>query len=189
MADVEVKICGVSTQSIAEQAVAQGADYIGLVLAESPRRVTLAQAGQMTRALPAVRFVAVVKLMGQEDLQRLLDRADVWAVQYHGAADFDWIGLVRAAGRRAIATRASEAADIVLADGPEPGQGKPWQWRRPHLSCPVWIAGGLSPENVGQVVKALAPDGVDVSSGVETGGVKDIAKITKFIKEAKQWQS
>ncbi len=64
------------------------------------------------------------------------------------------------------------------------GSGRPWDWERCALLArrySIIVAGGLSPENVAETVKAVAPWGVDVSSGVETGGVKDEAKIRSFI--------
>lgn len=189
MSEVSVKICGVKTAAMAEAAVNQGADFIGLVLAPSSRRVSLDQAQALTRQLPHIRFIAVVRDMAAEDLEQLLAATGVWGVQYHGASTFDWIGMVHHAGRQAIATQVDERADIVLLDGPEPGQGRTWAWQRPWISQPLWLAGGLSPDNVRQVVETLKPSGVDVSSGVETEGEKDLVKITAFIKEAKQWQS
>ncbi|PSR29933.1 MAG: phosphoribosylanthranilate isomerase [Sulfobacillus thermosulfidooxidans] len=184
----DVKICGVKDALTALEAHRAGADYIGLVLAPSSRQISLDQARHLVMTLPAIRFVAVVRGMTREALQELLQKVPVFAVQYHGEANFDWVAMVHEAGRKAVATTLDERADIILMDGPEPGQGRTWDWHRPASDKPVWIAGGLTPENVGTVVRTLRPDGVDVSSGVETDGVKDIEKIRQFIKEAKQWR-
>jgi phosphoribosylanthranilate isomerase len=185
---VEVKICGIKDVWTARESVRAGADYIGLVLAPSTRQISLDQAREITRALPEVRFVAVVRNMAEEELAHVLQHTGVWAVQYHGASGYDWIGMAHKAGLRAIATRVEGDADIILLDGPEPGQGQSWEWQRPQLGRPVWIAGGLSPDNVAAAVNRVVPDGVDVAIGVETSGSKDMEKIIRFIKEAKQWQ-
>ncbi|MCL5014440.1 MAG: phosphoribosylanthranilate isomerase [Firmicutes bacterium] len=184
----EVKICGVKDVDTALAIYEAGADYIGLVLAKSPRQVSLGQAREITMALPRVRFVAVVRNMDRDTLDKTLNRAPFWAVQYHGEANFDWIRVVHEYGLKAIATQINPAADIILMDGPEPGKGQTWEWQRPNCPQPIWIAGGLTPNNVSNVIRSLRPEGVDVSSGVETNGVKDLVKVRQFIKEAKQWQ-
>lgn len=80
----------------------------------------------------------------------------------------------------------NENVEAILIDGPSPGAGVPFQWTdlRPHLeniAKPVFLAGGLTPENVGEAVRTLRPYGVDVSSGVERDrGVKDPALIEAF---------
>jgi phosphoribosylanthranilate isomerase len=72
----------------------------------------------------------------------------------------------------------------ILLD-PSMGTGRAGEWRR--LGIPFILAGGLTPENVGQAIAQAGPFGVDVSSGVETApGIKDREKIRKFIQEAKQ---
>ncbi len=186
---VDVKICGIKDVATAEQSVRAGADYLGLVLAPSKRRVSLMQAREITGALPDVKFVAVVRDMAEPELACVLSQKGFWAVQFHGAAGYDWMAMVHQAGLHAIATQINDQADVILLDGPEPGQGQSWDWHLPLIHKPVWIAGGLSPENVGDVVARLHPSGVDVSSGVETLGTKNLDKIIKFIREAKQWQS
>ncbi len=185
---LDVKICGVKDTLTAFEAHKAGADYIGLVLSRSKRQVSVAQARHMVMALPAIRFIAVVRNMNRDDLNEVLTQVPFWGVQYHGTANFDWIEMVHEAGGRAIATTLAVGADMILMDGPEPGQGQTWEWQRPLSNKPVWIAGGLTPHNVAMVVRTLKPDGVDVSSGVETGGVKDLTKIRQFLGEAKQWQ-
>ncbi len=184
----EVKICGVKDVSTALAAYEAGADYIGLVLTSSPRQISLEQARDIVTSLPWIRFVAVARHMSRDMFEKVLERVPLWAFQHHGETDFNWIHAVHDYGLKAIATTVEQDADIILTDGPEPGKGQAWDWQRPACSQPFWIAGGLMPDNVRSVVQRLQPNGVDVSSGVETDGVKDLIKIRQFIKEAKQWQ-
>ncbi len=180
-----VKICGIQDPILADWSFSQGADFVGLVLAPSRRQVSLAQATAMIKAVPGP-YVAVVSSAGRGELEAILAELAVIAVQYHGSSQWDWIAEVQAKGRLAIATELEPRADIVLLDGEEPGRGKVRDWQRPKWNRPVWLAGGLTPLNVGAMVQALHPDGVDVSSGVERNGVKDRQLISQFIREAKQ---
>ncbi len=184
----EVKICGVKNFDTALAAYEAGADYIGLVLSPSSRQISMDRARDIVTALPRVRFVAVVRRMPRDILEMVLDRVPFWAIQYHNNADFDWVKVVHDYGLKTIGTQEEKDSDIILMDGPEPGTGQVWNWQRPQRPQPFWIAGGLTVDNVGHVIRCLQPSGVDVSSGVETRGVKDLQKIRQFIKEAKQWQ-
>ncbi|MFD1774170.1 phosphoribosylanthranilate isomerase [Paenibacillus rhizophilus] len=88
--------------------------------------------------------------------------------------------------------------DALLLDTYDPaqrgGSGRTFAWeeipayrkRAGAMGVPLYVAGGLSPDNVDGLLAAYAPDGVDVSSGVESDGVKDIAKITAFVERVKQ---
>ncbi|MCY0881976.1 MAG: phosphoribosylanthranilate isomerase [Firmicutes bacterium] len=182
-----VKICGLKDARTAQAAQDAGADALGLVFAPSRRQVSVKQAQEMVQRVKA-RWVAVVKDILEADLTALMEAVPLWAVQFHGLAPYDWITLVQAHGLIAIDTKWPTTADIALLDGPDPGSGQERDWTRPQGDRPVWIAGGLSPDNVGTVVQRLHPDGVDVSSGVEIDGVKDIHLIQQFIKEAKSCQ-
>lgn len=94
--------------------------------------------------------------------------------------------------------RYAEAADALLVDTYDPvtsgGSGRTFSWDLlPPLlewtrkqNIPLIVAGGLNPDNVARLVTQYAPDGVDVSSGVETNGMKDIVKITKFVERVKR---
>lgn len=184
---VTVKICGVKDEATAEFAFASGADFVGLVLAESPRQVSVARAAEIARAV-AGQYVLVLKDPSDEQFLEALAVPGAAYVQCHGRLVPNWIDAVRRAGKRAIATDIDPAADIILLDGPHPGSGVPREWSRPALAQPVWLAGGLAPDNVRDVVARLRPDGVDVSSGVERQGQKDWGLIRRFIEEAKAWQ-
>jgi phosphoribosylanthranilate isomerase len=178
-----VKICGIRDAKTAQWAFSEGADYVGLVVTPSPRQLSLAEVRHILASVPG-RFVAVGKDVSEDLFRTLLD-LPVAAIQLHGRVPDRWIDRVHDQGKRAIATTLDPAADVVLLDGPVPGSGQVRSWERPRFSRPIWIAGGLSPDNVRQVVVRLKPDGVDVSSGVERQGQKDWELIARFIKEAR----
>lgn len=179
-----VKICGVRDVATAIQAFRYGADYVGLVVTPSPRRLDLNEAARLIAAVPRGRFIAVGKDVSPDLLSRLLD-LPVVGIQLHGHAPDQWIATVHQAEKLAIATEDEPQADVRLLDGAVPGSGIARDWHMPPSVRPVWLAGGLSPTNVRHVVRTLGPDGVDVSSGVEQDGVKSLTKIRQFIEEVK----
>lgn len=180
-----VKICGLTDVNTARQAVELGADFIGVVLTQSRRQISLVQAEDMLRALPGIAVVGVAKDVDEPLFEGMLD-LPFWGIQVHGHAPENWVERAHRHGKRAIATWLDPEADVVLLDGPEPGSGRPRDWERPAWGRPLWIAGGLTPENVRSVVRDLDPDGVDVSSGVEDGGAKSLERIARFIEEVRR---
>lgn len=129
--------------------------------------------------------------------------------EVNGAVDGDATGAGALPGNEAGAAAATEAAvsarldaysgciDGLLLDTAGGGTGRTFEWNRipayaawtQRQGIPLLVAGGLSPDNVAGLVEAYRPDGVDVSSGVETGGVKDIGKITAFVERVKRHES
>lgn len=187
---VAVKICGIRNEEDATAAFQLGADYVGLVFWPfSSRVVSPSQAATIVRRAPGT-YVAVCKDVTASELLFILETVPVNAAQLHGSVPDGWIQAVHRRGMLAISTRAEEeAADIWLLDGPVAGSGNPWSWRLPPRGKrKLWLAGGLNPDNVGGLVRQWAPDGVDVSSGVEVNGEKNRELIARFIKEAKIWQ-
>ena len=183
---VTVKICGVRDEGTARFCFTHGADFVGLVFASSRREITLTRARQLVQEIPG-RYVAVVNSPDEERLLEIIQNVRPYGIQHHGAPRCDWLELSHRQGVVAIATTLNPQADIVLLDGPVPGQGQERDWQRPPWPKPLWLAGGLSPSNVRDVVRTLKPDGVDVSSGVENQGKKDRGLIAAFIEEAKSW--
>ncbi len=177
-----VKVCGVKEGNMAYMAWQAGADFVGLVVTESQRRVSLPQVADLTAQLPQIRFVAVGRDVSEELFHQLLD-LPLYAIQLHGKSPRDWISRAQQRKKRAIATRLDPQADVVLLDNAEPGSGQVWDWRKPSFVRPIWIAGGLTPQNVGMVVSRIRPNGVDVSSGVEVDGQKNVDLIRLFIEE------
>jgi len=205
-----VKICGIQEPDAAVAAAEAGADFIGLVFAPSRRQVTLSQAGEIVTAvkgssnkvavvgvfvnLPAVevnRIAAAlnldwVQLSGDESWEYCqgVDRPVIKVVHVgRGQSGDEVIGLLED-GDRVLAS----GRHIYLLDTSVPGSyggtGIAFDWqqaRQPAARFPVIIAGGLTPENVATAIELTVPWGVDVSSGVEVAGRKDIARIEAFI--------
>ncbi|MGA9049293.1 MAG: phosphoribosylanthranilate isomerase [Dehalococcoidia bacterium] len=205
-----IKICGITSVKDAMEVAGLRVDMIGLVFAESSRRISRERACEITTALgelasrPAVAGVFVNE--DPQTVNRIAQECRLDMVQLSG--DESW-GRCREIAYPVIKavhiTPSMQALDIIehIKEGLE-------QAKRPLLclldsreghkyggtgrsfsreiagevsaALPVIIAGGLSPENVGGVIEKVRPLGVDVSSGVETGGLKDMAKINAFVK-------
>lgn len=190
----KVKICGLSTASAVETACRAGADYIGFVFAESRRRVSLEQAQKLTALVPpAVRKVGVFVSPSLAELEEAISVANLDLVQIHG--DFDeelltQIGrpVIRAYQVKGDLEDISQEAAYLLFDAPLAGSGQTFDWQtfdRSQINQPFFIAGGLHAGNVREAIQHFAPYAVDVSSGVETDGQKDLEKITEFIERVK----
>lgn len=198
-----VKICGISDVGNALVAAEAGADAIGLVFAPSRRRVTVEQAREIVDALPP--FVTKVGLFVDEDPARIEEVADACrldVVQLHGSES---PGFCAALGRTVIkAIRVKDAASLAVMDGyrvagflldsyhPEVagGTGRTFDWdlaEQVSGRYRVILSGGLTPANVTEAIEKVRPHGVDVSSGVETDGRKDPAKIREFVMRVREW--
>jgi phosphoribosylanthranilate isomerase len=200
LADVWIKICGLSEPASVEAAVASGADAVGFVFAPgSPRFVEAATARALVETVPpGVETVGVFRDQPLAEVLRVAREAGVATIQVHGHEDPEFVEAVRQAGfaviRAISAARFAEEDDghaarfggvRLLLDAPDPGAGATFEAsalgsRRP---APGWVlAGGLTPANVARLVETLAPSGVDVSSGVESSrGVKSVGLIRDFV--------
>ncbi|MEJ2392430.1 MAG: phosphoribosylanthranilate isomerase [Gammaproteobacteria bacterium] len=197
-----VKICGITRDQDARAACACGADAIGLVFyAVSPRAVSVEQAGQISRQLPA--FVTSVGLFVNphaEEVEDVLAQVPLDCLQFHGeeSAAFceqfgrPYIKAIRVSEDTDILQQAQtySAARAILLDAYVPdipgGTGQHFDWSRipPDVPKPVILAGGLTPDNVAEAIRQVQPYAVDVSGGVEQGkGIKDQVKIEQFIAE------
>jgi phosphoribosylanthranilate isomerase len=205
---LRIKICGITNEADARLAGLYGADAVGINFAtESPRRVDRNTATFILRELPP--FVEPVGVFVNRPLkeiyQYLQPLGRVLSIQWHGSnrelADtfpFRLIAAfpVRDAQSLADVERYLEMSktmgrlpDAVLLDGHADGQHggtgqtAPWQLLKGFRpGVPVILAGGLTPENVGEAVRAVQPYAVDVASGVEASpGVKDAEKMRRFI--------
>jgi phosphoribosylanthranilate isomerase len=200
---VRVKICGVRTVAEARQAAEAGADAVGLnFYRKSPRYVAPAEAEAIVAALPP--FVAAVGLFvdAPADFVRVIaDRCRLAALQLHGDMPGHGFGrpVIRAVTLASPADldRVGHAdGDALLLDaqveGLRGGTGRRidpslvLEARRRAGGRAIVLAGGLTPDNVAEAVRLLAPDAVDVASGVESSpGVKDAEKVALFVTAAK----
>ena len=189
-----VKICGLSTEEAVARAVAEGADFIGFVFAKSKRQVTLEKARDLAKAIPAsVKTVGVFVSPSLEEVRQAIETVPLDLVQIHGPfAEEDFSSLsvpsIRAIQVHSDLTDLQTKADYLLFDAPLAGSGQTFDWQAldtSQLTKPFFIAGGLHAQNVAQTIAQFQPYAVDVSSGVETDGQKDVDKITQFIKGAK----
>jgi len=191
---VQVKICGICDAAGAAAAVEAGADLIGFHFCSSLRRVTPEDAKAIVDGLtlrPAI--VGVFIDQDVEEVRQVAELVGLDLLQLHGSEPpgFD-------AGRPVMKVLKVRDGVIPNADAwPDPvmldswsadqrgGTGQVWDWElaRPLLAArKVFIAGGLEPGNVGKVVSAFKPCGVDVSSGVEASvRVKDPDKVRAFV--------
>ena len=207
---VRIKICGITNPADAALTASLGADMIGLnFYAQSPRFINEAAARLIVQALPA--SVEPVALFVNESIihaQRVAQLLNIWTVQLHGDLD-----TTLAAGMRYIPAfpvrdtssvrQITSCLERLASDGAVPhailidahvpgkfggtGQTAPW-----HLladfqpGVPIILAGGLTPENVGEAIRIVRPWAVDVASGVESSpGKKDADKMRRFIEAAR----
>lgn len=197
-----VKICGITQKQDALACVEAGADAIGLVFYEaSPRAVTIEQAAEIVSGLPA--FVTTVGLFVDADasyVNEVLAGVNLDCLQFHGdetaeyceqfnRAYYKAVRMQQQTDLKQVATDYASARALLLdtfvANVPG-GTGQTFNWELvpSDFAKPLILAGGLSPDNVAQAIKATQPYAVDVSGGVEkTKGVKDIEMIKQFLKE------
>ena len=210
-----IKVCGLREPADAAAAAAAGADLIGFIFAPARRRVTPDQAasaimaarGATTRPVLAV---GVFVDADPEEINRTAADADLDLVQLHGDEDPALLAALSRPAVKAIRPRPGESSAVVagrmegylgadrppvafLVDGWDErapgGTGVRADWTlAADLAAryPVLLAGGLTPENVPEAILEVTPLGVDVSSGVETDGAKDHAKIAAYVAAARR---
>ncbi len=206
MGRTRIKICGVRDVETALIAAECGADAVGLVFApSSARRVEPEAAWEIACALPP--FVAKVALFvdaGAIRYHEVMERCPCDYGQLHGTESVD---EVRECGPRVIKAvrfgavtigaefeKWNDVAEVeaLLIDGGAGGEGKALDWSalaRVQDACvhPIILAGGLTPENVGEAIRQVRPFAVDVSSGVEERlGKKDPAKVRAFLQACRR---
>jgi phosphoribosylanthranilate isomerase len=204
---VHVKVCGITNLEDARGAVEAGADILGFNFYErSPRRVTAGEARRIVEQMPeGLLCVGVfVNEAGPEAVERKALEAGVGAVQLHGDETPEFCaclrGLLTIKALRVGPDYEVERArlfgtDAVLLDayaaGAWGGTGKTFDWsvaRRTREAVPkLFLAGGLTPENVAHAVNVVRPFAVDVCSGVETSpGRKSFQLMRRFVKAASE---
>ncbi len=223
--EVLIKICGLRETAHVDAAIEAGADFLGIVFAESPRRVSLERARAIrTRVGPRVevldatasaftqarraagRPLLVGVFAGQppDEINRVAASADLDVVQLSGGEHPSLAARLTRPVLRAVHVESGDAAERVLgaADRSPPtvtlldtrdasvrgGSGRAFDWSIAAAVArarPIMLAGGLTPDNVGEAIEQVRPWAVDVSSGVETDGAKDPMKIAAFVAAAR----
>ncbi len=201
---MKVKICGVTCVSDGLAAAAAGADMIGLMFYErSSRHVPFVTAAEIARELPPhVVKVGVFVNPTAEGVERAMLECGLTLLQFHGderpefCTQFGVMSLkaFRVRDAASLAALPEYRTDAWLLDAFSPaalgGTGERFNWElavdAKKLGRPIFLAGGLTPENVAEAVRRVQPFAVDVSSGVESApGKKDPAKVRAFIAAAK----
>lgn len=191
----KVKLCGLKRPCDIAWANEVRPDYVGFVFAGTKRRVTDEQARALRQLLdPAIPAVGVFVDEDWQHISRLVQAGTIQVVQLHGHEDEAYmtelrrhinVPLIKAfaiTDEASLATALGSTADFILLDNGPGGTGQAFDWSTIHqcIRRPFFLAGGLSPENVTEAM-ALQPYALDVSSGIETDGVKDKAKIITFM--------
>jgi phosphoribosylanthranilate isomerase len=207
MKNLRIKICGITGPEDACACHTLGADYLGVIFAESPRKITTGKAAEIRSATLNARLVGV---FADSEIDRIEETARgcmLNMIQLHGNESPDFcedlharIKLPLIKAFRAGALPAPEdlasyrAVSFFLLDldkgGPKTDNAVAELWEQAEImvkrGCRLFLAGGLSPENVLQAVKRVEPFGVDVCSGVEKEpGVKDRDTVQRFIAEVR----
>ena len=201
---VRVKVCGITNVSDARSAVRCGVDALGFVFANSPRKVSPERARAIVAAIPP--FVCPVALFVDAEsdyIREVCDFCGISTVQLHGNEPSSLlpalhplkiIKAIRVKQRSDVSTVERYMCDAYLLDthvqGKQGGTGQTfnWEWAaKAKRHGPLILAGGLTPENVGEAIRVTKPYAVDVSSGVELApGEKSGKLIEAFVRATQE---
>ncbi|MCK4839675.1 MAG: phosphoribosylanthranilate isomerase [Desulfobulbaceae bacterium] len=201
-----IKVCGITDRADLVHAVAAGVDGLGFIFAEkSPRRIEPEKARELIKSVPP--FVDAVGVFVNEDpdvVTDIIKYCGLTMVQLHGQENIDYCQLMPVRVLKSFAVSSdTDGAEMAAYSGVAAGYlldtyhkamaggtGQTFDWNLIdglQIPGPVFLAGGLGPENVGAAISAVRPFAVDINSGVETApGCKDHAKITALVEAVRR---
>jgi len=194
-----VKICGVTSVADARLVRDAGADAIGLIFSTVSKRTVDAGVASAIAADADDHCVVVGVFKGnsEDEILRLSANVPLACVQLHDSPSATLVPALRAIGVKLVIAAFpfldsidARDFDMILLDGPTPGSGDLHDVSAHQIAdatIPVLLAGGLTPDNVAERIRAVRPFGVDVASGTESSpGVKDAAKVASFVIRARE---
>ena len=201
MADTKIKFCGLRREEDIKFAASLDAGFMGFILTDRFRRfIEPEEAGRLKQFVPA--SCKTVGVFVDEPLDYVIESAelaDLDMIQLHGSEDDAYVAeikektglpvikMIKPETIDDIITARQSLADLILLDSGAGGTGRVFDWSLAEkLGRDYILAGGLTPENVGEAVERLRPFAVDVSSGVETDGIKDFLKMKAFAAEVRK---
>lgn len=195
-----VKICGITNTQDALDAIELGADALGFLFAESPRKISASTASEIVKQLPA-NFLTIGVFRDQEAREVIdtVGEVGLLGAQMHGRESVaevaeviqhvEWVAKSVIAGSQEALKADEFGTSMILVDSANPGTGTSYDLnllQQIPKALRLILSGGLTVTNVGESIKVVSPWGVDVSSGVETSpGVKDRTKMRDFITNAR----
>ncbi|WP_100331218.1 phosphoribosylanthranilate isomerase [Bacillus xiapuensis] len=199
---MKVKICGIQNSEAALQAKKLGADAVGFVFANSKRQITAEQAERISEQLKQGPLkVGVFVNEPLKAVQEIAEQASLDIIQLHGDEPEEYARKLHLPVIKAfrydcevpLSAMFDYPADFILLDSPKGpyrgGNGTPFDWSSLEGQwldhSRLILAGGLNSDNIEAAIQQVWPYGVDVSSGVESDGAKDVKKMKAFIEKAK----
>ena len=188
-----LKVCGLTRCSDALLARYLGADALGFILTESPRRANPLELKKWLPTMRDIEKVGVFRSESPEAIRELAEMLGLTTVQIHGpltsghlelGRDYRIIKAVKDAAEGQLFIKSFPSLDLRILLDPSQGTGRQAEWQPSDYA--YILAGGLNPANVRQAIALARPAGVDVSSGVEARpGIKDHDKLEDFIREVR----
>ncbi|HJC25294.1 MAG TPA: phosphoribosylanthranilate isomerase [Candidatus Eisenbergiella merdavium] len=191
----KIKFCGLSRPCDIEAANGLMPEYIGFVFAPASKRYVTPERAKELKALLSSQISAVGVFVNErpERIAGIAEMGILELIQLHGAEDEAYIRRLRTltdlpvirafsiAGERDVEAANESSADYVLLDAGKGGTGTRFDWSLlPGMRRPCFLAGGLDTDNAAEAVRRFHPYALDISSGIETDGVKDPGKMAAF---------
>lgn len=198
-----IKFCGATSWDDVELAVAAGADAVGMIFAESPRRIEMKSARYIAERMgSAIVPVGVFVDPTRDDVLAVRELFPNMLVQLSGFESPEFAASLEGPLLKAIHVGDEATQELIARCERYPfaiplfdtkttamrgGTGTTFDWIRiAPLARSAFVAGGLTPDNVGALVRTLRPYGVDVRSGIETNGRKDAEKMKQFVRHVRE---